>query len=230
MASGIVTLPKELTASAVEEQERFFQVTADYFGERYGTENIVSVRVHYDEGKHLKLRDTRGDPLCDEEGRPITEFHLGQPHVHVCWIPACKIDHEELFAKKHHVKKMELYDEKISANDVLNRQDFQTFHKDLQQYLEEHGVHCKILTGITKAQGGNRTVKEYKEEFEQIREHIESIERVNEDLRSQIQDLTRENDTLHEQVREADEVKQTHQWGDLSEWGKERDSAWGRTF
>lgn len=63
--------------------------------------------------------------------------------------------------------------EKICANDVLNRKELRNFHPDLQNHLKEHGINARVMTGITREQGGNRTVKELKQE----REHQRQTER-----------------------------------------------------
>ena len=72
----------------------------------------------------------------------------GQPHMHFLFIPATS-------DQKHG-------GEKICANDVLNKTELRNFHPALQKWLIDHDVQANILTGITKAQGGNRTVQELK--------------------------------------------------------------------
>ena len=74
----------------------------------------------------------------------------GQPHLHWLFIPTT-ID------LKHG-------GEKICANEVINRKDLRNFHSDLQNHITNNGIHGTVKTGITKAQGGNRTVKEMKRE------------------------------------------------------------------
>lgn len=74
----------------------------------------------------------------------------GQPHLHFCFIPA--------------VPDMKRGGEKICAKEVLNRTELQNFHPALQKHLTEHGIKANIMSGITKAQGGNRTVSELKKE------------------------------------------------------------------
>ena len=81
----------------------------------------------------------------------------GQPHIHFLFIPAAA-------DKKHG-------GEKICANDVLNKAELRNFHSALQKYLLDYGVQANILTGITKAQGGNRTVRELKQENTKNRWH-----------------------------------------------------------
>ena len=50
--------------------------------------------------------------------------------------------------------------EVICASEVLTQSELRNFHPALEKYLNENGLNIKILTGTTKAQGGNRTVSE----------------------------------------------------------------------
>lgn len=82
----------------------------------------------------------------------------GQAHLHFDFIPV-SVD------KKH------AQGYKICANDVLNRKELRNFHGDLQRYLDAHGLaDAHVTSGITRAQGGNRTVAELKVEREVKRE------------------------------------------------------------
>ena len=55
--------------------------------------------------------------------------------------------------------------EKVCANDVLDRRELRNFHPDLQKYLDENGLaDARVVSGVTKRQGGNRTVTELKAE------------------------------------------------------------------
>ena len=79
----------------------------------------------------------------------------GQPHLHFCFVPVVE-------DKKHE------QGYKVCANDVLDRRELRNFHPDLQRYLDDHGLkEAHIMTGVTRAQGGNRTVSELKAEREQ---------------------------------------------------------------
>ena len=73
----------------------------------------------------------------------------GQPHLHCCFIPVVS-------DKKHG-------GEKICANDVLTRKALRNFHPELKKFLKDNGIDANINSGITRQQGGNRTVKELKE-------------------------------------------------------------------
>ena len=85
----------------------------------------------------------------------------GQPHLHFLFIPVAP-------DKKHG-------GEKICANDVLNKKELRNFHPDLQRHLKNDGIDAKVMTGITKAQGGNKTVDELKAERSRNIQH--SVER-----------------------------------------------------
>lgn len=78
----------------------------------------------------------------------------GQAHLHFCFIPVVP-------DKKHG-------GEKICANDVLNRRELNNFHPALQKHLRDNGVNAKVMTGITRQQGGNRTVRQLKQERTQV--------------------------------------------------------------
>ena len=90
----------------------------------------------------------------------------GQPHIHFLFIPAAA-------DKKHG-------GEKICANDVLNKAELRNFHSALQKYLLDHGVQANILTWITKTQGGNRTVRELKQENTKNRWHSREYDKTEE--------------------------------------------------
>lgn len=69
------------------------------------------------------------------------------PHMHFAFVPVIKD------------KKREGY--KISAKEVVNRYDLQTFHQDLSQYLEQHfGFEVSILNQATRE--GNKSIRQLK--------------------------------------------------------------------
>lgn len=78
----------------------------------------------------------------------VHQDESGQPHLHYCFIPV--------------VPDLKHGGEKICANDVLNREELRSFHPDLQKHLQKNGIDAKVLTGITKAQGGNMSVQQLK--------------------------------------------------------------------
>lgn len=75
-----------------------------------------------------------------------------QPHMHFCFVPVV------FDIKKDYYK--------VSAKEVLTRHDLSTFHTDLENHLYktiglEKGL---IYSGITKEQGGNKTIGQLKAE------------------------------------------------------------------
>lgn len=80
----------------------------------------------------------------------------GQPHLHFLFIPAVP-------DKKHG-------GEKICANELINRKELRNFHPDLQRYLDEKGFDVLVQSGITSAQGGNRSVRELKNSRQRSRQ------------------------------------------------------------
>lgn len=76
--------------------------------------------------------------------------HLDEvtPHAHLSIIPVTYDETNEY--------------EKVCASDVITRYDLSTFHPKLQAYLDDLGIKATVLSGITREQGGNRTVEELK--------------------------------------------------------------------
>ena len=72
----------------------------------------------------------------------------GRPHLHYTFIPVT----EDL---RHG-------GEKICANEVLPPQELRCFHPALQKYLDEAGVDCHVMTGITQEIGGSVSVDDLK--------------------------------------------------------------------
>lgn len=110
---------------------------------------------------HNFLIERYGEANCIQS--IVHNDESGQPHLHYCFIPAVP-------DKKHG-------GEKICANDVINPKELRNFHPDLQKHLKADGINANIQSGITKAQGGNRSVWEMKQERIQQFEHDRTIER-----------------------------------------------------
>lgn len=88
--SWVIILPKEVSDySTVEkteivrlhpvEEEQFFQGALAFVAKRYGEENIIHAKVHYDEG--------------------------GQPHIHIFFVPRKELDHDQVHFKTTTIKK-----------------------------------------------------------------------------------------------------------------------------
>ena len=91
----------------------------------------------------------------------------GQPHMHYLFIPVVE-------DKKH-----KDYDGKVCADNLITQRELRNFHPDLQRHLDNEGIEAKIMTGITKRQGRNISVKELKQnrEIEQQIEQTKQIDR-----------------------------------------------------
>lgn len=79
------------------------------------------------------------------------QIHLDEtsPHLHYVFCPVC-------YDSKNHRHT-------VSAKNVINRKDLQTFHKDLTEHMKGvFGRDVGIETGITEEQGGNMSVTELK--------------------------------------------------------------------
>ena len=78
------------------------------------------------------------------------------PHMHFSFIP---------------VETLEDGTEKLNAKAVINRTELQKFHKELQAAMDVRmGYHISITSGITKAQGGNKTISQLKAETKLMEE------------------------------------------------------------
>ena len=161
----VVTLPQELRGNP-DQEHAFFQGVFDFICERYGERNIINNAVHYDEG---------GMPHIHVLFVPVTALdhevvqHKTKKTDHAVRLESGRYEFSYKFLLdeqgekikiKNYSKKTDSYDEKIDANTVINKAELQHFHTDLQQYLIQHGIAGKVVTGKT---GTNFSVKELKE-------------------------------------------------------------------
>lgn len=141
----------------------------DYFLQRkselycYGREDvkvmagwIVTAPQDLAEEREHQFFETVYDFLSERYGEEnvvqaiVHDDEGGQPHLHFCFIPTVEDPkHEQGY--------------KICAHEVLTRRELRNLHPDMQRYLDEHGLDdARVMTGITREQGGNRTVAELK--------------------------------------------------------------------
>ena len=162
----VVTAPKEICGDPVKERE-FFQGVFDFVCDRYGKENIINNAVHYDEA---------GEPHIHVIFCPVTELDHDKVQFKTIKTKEAvklesgryefgykfKLDADgQKIPLKNYSRMSDYFDEKISANDVLNKIELKNFHYDLQKYLDANGIEGKVITG--KTGGVNFTVKELKE-------------------------------------------------------------------
>ena len=96
----------------------------------------------------------------------VHNHESGQPHIHFYFIPVVPDTNP-----KH------IQTEKICANDLINPKELRNFHPDLQRHLKKDGINANVNSGITKAQGGNRSVWEMKQERKMEFTHDRTIEK-----------------------------------------------------
>lgn len=218
LINAVVTLPKELTSQ--EDIDRFWDCTVSFLSERYGSRNIISAIRHFDESK------------------------IGREHIHVSFIPSCKIDKVKLMSKKNHVKDMERYEEKISANDRLSNRDIKTLHSDFQKYIDGTGLKCKV---VTKLEGSgksiNLSVEQLKEltkvtgitidkpitmdEFIAMVTQNRDITIYDSKLKERIESLERENSELKERIKSLENHHIWQKSHEQSSWGN-RNNGWSK--
>lgn len=107
-------------------------------------------------------------------------------HIHIAFIPAYKDEHGI---------------DRLSSN-VVNRKDLQTFHKDLERYLERNHVHAHMLNGKTKE--NVERVKEQEYEIQYLSNHLAKFEP---DFYSKMQKYVTKEMELDKAVREQDHTR-----------------------
>ena len=139
----VVTLPTELHSSDLATQNRFFNYCTDFIKEKFGEKNTIYATIHHDETT---------------------------PHVHIGFVPVTKI--ERKYRSK--ARKGETYtQERVSAKDVITKSMLNTFHTELDNYIEQKlGQKVSILTGELKNRK-NLSINELKQRTAKKLEEIE---------------------------------------------------------
>ena len=143
LVSLCLTLPENFPRDEKLER-KFFEAAVQMIAEDFGYKNIVSAWVHKDE--------------CLEN-----ENFKYKSHIHIKFAPI----HRKIKKYKNGTEK-EMYI--FNTNKCINRTYLKQFHDRLDKHLEESlGFKTDVHTGITKAQGGNKTIKELKATSEQLK-------------------------------------------------------------
>ena len=192
----VITAPKDLPA---EQEKAFFTETYRYLNSLYGEKNCIQCVVHVDEG----VRDRSGNHIA------------GAHHMHYTFIPAVQNKSYMKPNKKGNITKQNTFEEKVSADALLNKKHLQQFHPNYQRWLDSHGIDATVYSGVTG--GKNRTVAELKTE---TRELLKAKE--------QIQSLRQENEKLKETIKSLEKkLEQTKTAEAEMEWGSGSTSSWG---
>lgn len=156
----VVTLPAELHSSDLATQNRFFNYCTDFIKEKFGEKNCIYATIHHDETT---------------------------PHVHIGFVPTVK--KERKFRSK--ARKGETYtQERISAKEVITRTMLNSFHTELDQYIEQKlGQKVSILTGELKNRK-NLSINELKERTAQKCKEIEKSYDLKKEFLSNLEEKT----------------------------------------
>lgn len=202
----VITAPKDLSP---EYEKHFFKETYNYLNSLYGETNCVQAIVHYDEG----IKNANGEVI------------EGQPHLHYMFIPVIENNRYMQPNKSGNITTAATYKEKVCADQLINKQHLQNFHPKYQQWLDKHGIHCTVHSGITN--GNNKTVEELKyitKELELSRQHIYELEKENKALKEHNISLEKELSKQREVIFENQSA-----WGTSSGWGKDIE-AWTKEY
>lgn len=151
LISYVITLPENFPNNEALEKE-FFKGAYNMIVEDIGEENIISAWVHYDEN----LKNTN---------------RKGKPHIHIKAAPL----KEKIKTYKNGTKKTIL---QFDAKNIITLNYLQQFHKRLDKNIEEWlGFKTDVNSGITKEQGGNKTISELKAISEQQKKNREIIDK-----------------------------------------------------
>lgn len=129
---------------------------------------VLTMPKDLPEDKQQEFFQSSFDFLRDRYGKAnvVSAYvHMDEqtPHMHFAFVPVTEDKKKGGF--------------KVSAKEVVNRRDLQTFHNDLQEHLRQDlGFNVSILNEATRE--GNRSVAELKREtaLEQVRQAQERLE------------------------------------------------------
>ncbi len=76
---------------------------------------------------------------------------LSRPHLHYKFIPT-----------KYDDKRQEM---RISYDKCISRTEYRVFHPELKKYLESRGIRANVNSGITRRQGGNRSIERLRDGY-----------------------------------------------------------------
>lgn len=196
----VITAPADL---APEQDQDFFQETYAYLNNLYGQNNCIQCVVHRDEG------------VKGKDGQIIA----GRAHMHYVFLPVVENKKYMVPNKKGNITKIATYQEKLCADELINRKHLNDFHPNYQKWLDRVGIKATVHSGVTS--GKNRTVEQLKYETREIERHKEIIAA-----------LEAENKQLKERVHELEialekEHEVTNEWGSFWETlEKEHEIEW----
>ena len=142
-----------------------------------------------------KYLQQRYDP--DEKNTISAYVHMDEvsPHMHFAFIPV-------VYDKKRGW-------EKVSAKEVINKTDLQTFHKDFQsemdKFVSEHGYqfNCNVLNGATLE--GNKSIEELKRGTAQ--QTLQNVHRATKKKKEELNNLQKQKTVLEREINALKDMK-----------------------
>ena len=151
LVSLCLTLPEDFPQNE-ELEKQFFKAAVELIENDFGYKSIVSAWVHKDESLE-------------------NENFKFKPHIHIKFAPI----HKKIKKYKSRPDK-EMYI--FNTDKCINRTYLRQFHNRLDSHIEEWlGFKTSVHTGITKAQGGNKEIKELKAISEQLKKNRNIIDK-----------------------------------------------------
>ena len=221
--SWVITLPKEisdytaadkdiLTYLNPEQEKAFFDGALNFVSERYGAENVIHNKIHYDEA--------------------------GQPHIHIYIVPRKELDHDQVHFKinrkakkavrtetgrweyqykykldtngdriavKNYARMSDYYDMKLSCMEIVNPIELSHVHNDFAEYLRKNNLPGadSVHTGVTG--GKNISVKTMKEFTKNTGMTIDQVKQLNQEkeaLQGRVSELDKDVKDLHSDLYE----------------------------
>ncbi len=223
--SWVITLPKEISDYTIVdkavtgylnplEERQFFEGAVKFVSDRYGAENIVHNKIHYDEA--------------------------GQPHIHIYVVPRKELDHDLVHYKtvktkeaiqtdsgrwefkyrykldengeripiKNYAKMSDYYDTKLSCKEIINTVELKHFHPDFAEYLRKNNLPgaTGVYTGVT---GGKNisvsAMKEFTKTTGMTIDEAKSLQRDRDILQSKVTTLNMDVSSLQSEVALKDQ-------------------------
>ena len=180
----VVTKPKDLPP---DETDAFWRETVAFLNYTYGAENCIQCVVHYDEGLRMN-------------GQHIA----GEPHLHYMFLPVLRNKKYLQPDKRGIISRARSFKYKICADELITKKHLREFHPKYQKWLNNHGIHCTVHSGVTGGQ--NRTVDELKratieKELAWAQERIQELTVENETRRVHAENLTQTHDQALSEMR-----------------------------
>lgn len=211
----VVTLPKTLNYLTIEDQDYLFLRITDFLMDRYGNNNSINAIVHRDEAgqPHLHftfIPVTKNDNVNANMVKVVNYLKENPESNNTQVAKALGISRKTVIRWRPMVSNPVIFKDKLSAFDVVNREELTSFHPDLKKWLNENiesddgdkiGNH--FVTGITSQNGGNRTIEQLKEDkaYYEYENQLKSLREENSDLKKAIEIITTANNELQEEKR-----------------------------